>query len=66
MLKKADPIAAATYLERAEKMDPANYVTHSLLGQAYRAMGRHEEAARETATAQKLQTASEPKLPTAH
>ena len=66
MLKKADPIAAATYLERAEKMDPANYVTHSLLGQAYRAMGRHEEAERETTTAQKLQTASEPKLPTAH
>ena len=66
MLRKADPIGAVTYLERAEKMDPANFVTHSLLGQAYRAMGRHEDAARETATAQKLQAASEPKLPTAH
>lgn len=66
MLRKGDPIAAATYLRRAEQMDPANYITHSLLGQAYRAMGRPDDASRENATAQKLQTASEPKLPTAH
>ncbi len=66
MLKKDDPVAAVTYLGRAEQMDPANYITHSLLGQAYRAMGRSDDAARETATAQKLQTASEPKLKDAH
>ena len=62
MLKKSDPLAAATYLEHAAQMDPANYITHSLLGQAYRALGRKDDATRETDTAQKLQTASEPKL----
>jgi predicted Zn-dependent protease len=64
MLKKGDAVAAVTYLQRAVKMDPANYMTHSLLGQAYRTMGRTEDASRETTTAQKLQTASEPKLET--
>lgn len=62
MLKKGDPIAAVTYLERAEQMDPANYITHSLLGQAFRGMGRREDASREAATAEKLQAASEPKI----
>jgi tetratricopeptide (TPR) repeat protein len=62
LLKKSDPLGAATYLERAVQMDPANYMTHNLLGQAYRALGRHEDATRETAMAQRLQTASEPKL----
>ena len=62
MIKKNDPLGAATYLERAVQMDPANYMTHSLLGQAYRAMGRQEDASRENATAQKLQAATEPKL----
>jgi predicted Zn-dependent protease len=66
LLKKNDPLGASTYLEHAEQMDPANYMTHSLLGQAYRAMGRREDAMRETDTAQKLQTASEPKLDTQH
>jgi predicted Zn-dependent protease len=62
MLKKADPLAAATYLEHAVQLDPANYMSHSLLGQAYRLMGKTEDAARETETAQKLQAASEPKF----
>ena len=62
MLKRDDPLGALTYLERAEKMDPANFMTHSLLGQAYRAVGRTVESAQELATAQKIQAASEPKL----
>jgi predicted Zn-dependent protease len=62
MLKRQDPLAAATFLERAEQMDPANYMTHNLLGQAYRAMGRKEDATRETETAQRIQSASEPKI----
>jgi predicted Zn-dependent protease len=66
MLKKDDPLAAATYLEHANQMDSANYMTHSLLGQAYRAMGRQEDASREIAIAQKLQAASEPKLQNLH
>ncbi len=66
MLKKQDPLAAATFLERAEQMDPANYMTHNLLGQAYRAMGRTADATRETETAQKIQAADEPKIQTLH
>lgn len=62
LLKKNDPLSATTFLERAAQMDPSNYMTHSLLGQAYRAMGRREDATRESDTAQKLQTASEPKI----
>jgi predicted Zn-dependent protease len=62
MLKRDDPVAAATYLERAKGMDPQNYITHSLLGQAYRAQGRREDASRETQIAQTLQHANEPKL----
>ena len=66
LLKEQDPVNAVQYLERAEQMDPGNYRTHSLLGQAYRALGRAEDATRETATAQKIQAASEPKLQTVH
>jgi predicted Zn-dependent protease len=66
LLKKSDPVGAATYLQRAAQLDPANYMTHSLLGQAYRAMGRNQDAARETTTAQKIQSASEPKLQDLH
>ena len=66
LLKEQDPVNAAQYLQRAEQMDPANYRTHSLLGQAYRALGRAEDATRETAMAQKIQAASEPKLQGVH
>lgn len=66
LLKKSDPLGASAYLEHAAQLDPANYMTHSLLGQAYRAMGRVADATRETDTAQKLQTASEPRLESVH
>ena len=62
LLKRQDPVGAMTYLGRAESMDPANYMTHSLLAQAYRSLGRTEEASRELATAERLQHADEPKL----
>ncbi len=62
LLKQQNPANAAMYLERARSMDPANYMTHSLLGQAYRALGRPDDAARETALAQKIQTDSEPRF----
>ncbi|MBV8437174.1 MAG: tetratricopeptide repeat protein [Silvibacterium sp.] len=64
MLKQQDPVSAGMYLERAEHMDPNNYMTHSLLGQAYRALGRTAEASREAETAEKLQSAAPPKLET--
>src|SRR5579871_35974 len=66
LLKRQDPVGAVMYLERAEKMDPTNYMAHSLLGQAYRALGRTEDASRETQMAQKIQSASEPKIETVH
>jgi predicted Zn-dependent protease len=66
LLKRQDPASATMYLERAEKMDPDNYITHSLLGQAYRLLGRAEDASREIQTSQKIQAASEPKLETVH
>jgi len=64
LLKRQDPASAASYLERAEKMDPGNYIIHSLLGQAYKSMGRSEDAAREntlTQNAKRAQTDSAPK-----
>ena len=64
LLKKGDPANAQTYLERAVKMDPANYMSHNLLGQAYRALGRTEDATRETRLSQSIQSANEPKLAT--
>jgi predicted Zn-dependent protease len=66
LLKRQDPASAMMYLERAEKMDPDNYITHSLLAQAYRSLGRVEDASREAETSRKIQAASEPKLETAH
>ena len=62
LLKRQDAASAAGYLERAEKMDPSNPITHSLLGQAYRAMGRVDEARRETDIFQGLQSDAAPKL----
>ena len=62
LLKQGDAAAAAGYLERARAMDTQNYMTHSLLGQAYRQMGRTDDARREAETAQKLQAATAPKL----
>ncbi len=66
LLKRGDALGAATYLERAKALDSANYRTRSLLGQAYRALGRQEDASREVEASQKLQAASEPKIENAH
>jgi tetratricopeptide (TPR) repeat protein len=66
LLKRQDPANALLYLERAEKMDPSNSMTHSLLGQAYRSVGRVEDASREVQIAQKLQSEKEPKLEGLH
>lgn len=62
MLKRQDPVAALTYLQHALTMDSGNYMTHSLLAQAYRGLGRAAEASRETEIAGRLQAESEPKL----
>lgn len=62
LLKEGQPGGASTFLQRAEVMDPANYRTHNLLAQAYRAMGRAEDARRELALTEKTQAADEPVL----
>jgi predicted Zn-dependent protease len=66
LLKQQDPAGAVMYLERAEKMDPNNFMTHSLLGQAYQALGRAEDASRETQISHKIQAANEPRLEAVH
>ncbi len=62
LLKQGNAAMATMYLERARNMDPNNYMIRSLLGQAYRAAGRREDAERETAKSVELQAATAPKL----
>jgi predicted Zn-dependent protease len=59
LLLRNDPQTALLYLQHAEKMDPGNYITHTLLAQAYRRLGRDEDAKREIDTAAKIHVASE-------
>jgi Tfp pilus assembly protein PilF len=55
------PIQALHYLARAEQMDPSNYITHNLLGQAYKAIGQLAEANRQFKMVVDLQHQSDPK-----
>jgi hypothetical protein len=43
-------------------MDPGNYMTHTLLGQAYRSLGREEDAKKEIDIASKIHAAEQFKL----
>jgi tetratricopeptide (TPR) repeat protein len=61
-LRRGDPESAAIYLQHAEKMDPGNYITHTLLGQAYRGMGKEEDAKRELNAASQIHASSQLKL----
>ncbi len=63
MLKQGQPMGAMTFLQKAETMDPANFMTHNLLAQAYRSLGRAEDASRELALTEKVQATDAPKLP---
>jgi Flp pilus assembly protein TadD len=56
--KKGEPELAVRALQRAMRMDPNNSTTHHLLGQAYRDMGKNEDAERELKIAQQLQETS--------
>ncbi len=62
LLKQKNPLMAQVYLERAARMDPTNYMAHGLLGQTYRALGRSEDASRESQKAEQLQTTATPDL----
>ena len=61
-LRRDDPQSAAIYLQHAEKMDPGNYITHTLLGQAYRGLGNEDEAKRELNMASQIHASSQLKL----
>jgi tetratricopeptide (TPR) repeat protein len=52
--KKGEPILALRTLQRAANMDPNNPMTHQLLGQAYRDIGKTDEAERELKIAEQL------------
>lgn len=47
LLRRQDAPTAIMYLKHAEKMDPANYITHASLAQAYRLAGQDDDAKRE-------------------
>ena len=62
LLRRQDARTALLYLRHAEKMDPSNYVTHTLLSQAYRRAGREDDAKRETDIASKIHVDNQLKL----
>jgi len=52
--KKGEPNLALGYLQHAATMDPNNPMTHQLLGQAYRDVGKTADAERELKIAEQL------------
>ena len=62
LLRREDATTATMYLRHAEKMDPANYITHTLLAQAYRKTGQEELAKHELELASRLHADDAPKL----
>jgi tetratricopeptide (TPR) repeat protein len=62
LIKKGEPDLAVTYLQRSAKMDPSNFITHHLLGEAFRSLGRQADSERELRLAEQLQSAQNPKL----
>jgi tetratricopeptide (TPR) repeat protein len=60
LLKQQNSLMAKMYLEHALQMDSKNYMAHYLLGQAYRALGRSDDAAREYHAAEQIQADSAP------
>ncbi len=62
LLRRNDPGSAVMYLQHAEKMDPSNYITHTLLSQAYRSLGNEADAKREIDLASSIHASSQLKL----
>jgi tetratricopeptide (TPR) repeat protein len=61
LLNKGEAELAVGYLQTALRMDPNNYIGHHLLGQAYRKLGKTEQAEGELKRAQELQEMQRPK-----
>jgi tetratricopeptide (TPR) repeat protein len=53
LLRRQDIQTAIMYLEHAEKLDPGDFETHVVLAQAYKRVGREDDARRENAIADK-------------
>jgi tetratricopeptide (TPR) repeat protein len=62
LLHRDDPVTAIMYLRHAEKMDPSNFITHTLLAQAYRKIGQEDAAKNEAEMAAKIHAQNEFKL----
>jgi tetratricopeptide (TPR) repeat protein len=62
LMRKSDPENAAMYLKHAVKMDPSSYMAHTLLGQAYRALGAEAQAKEEFAAAANIHATNQLKL----
>ncbi len=54
LLRRQDPGTSVMYLKHAEKMDPENFITHTLLAQAYHKLGKEDDATRENQLAAKV------------
>jgi len=61
LLKKGETLLAVRALQRAISMDPNNNIPHHLLGQAYRDLGRGDDADRELKLAEQLQSRQDPR-----
>lgn len=61
LVKKKDYASAVNYLEKALRMDPSNYMSHHLMGEAYRGLGREAEAERELKRSEQLQSSQQNK-----
>lgn len=66
LLRRGDAQTAVMYLSHAEKMDPNNYITHTLLSQAYRRLGDEADAKREIEIVSKIHASSQLKLEPVH
>jgi len=62
LLRKQDLPTATMYLKHAEKMDPDDFTTHTLLSQAYHKMGLEDDAKREVGLASKIHADNQLKL----
>ena len=61
LTKKGEPELAARALQHALSMDPNNSMTHFLLGQAYRDLGKKDEAAAEFKASEQLKSSQDPR-----
>ncbi|MDR3736432.1 MAG: tetratricopeptide repeat protein [Acidobacteriaceae bacterium] len=61
-LESNDPQTAASYLQHAEQMDSSNFITHYLLAQAYRQLGKTDDAKRELDAVSKLHSGDDKPL----